>query len=157
MFPMRRMGAAAVVLVTVAGVARADTGTIEQPILGGEDVPFGTWRDTAVILVGGLAQCSGILVGPTVVLTAGHCDDPALTEVIVGANDLSQVQRGERIGVVQRIPYPEWSTTYDVTALVLERASTIQQRKIATGWARVDIDDGTADARVGCSAINGDR
>ena len=156
MFPMRRMGAAAVVLVTVAGGAGADTGTIEQPILGGEDVPFGTWRDTAVILVGGLAQCSGILVGPTVVLTAGHCDDPALTEVIVGANDLSQVQRGERIAVEQRIPYPEWTTSYDVTALVLERASTIRPRAIATGWARIDIADGARVELVGFGAINRD-
>ena len=145
------------VAATVAAVATAHAdSTIQQPVMGGSAVPDGKWPDTAVVLIGGLAECTGVLVAPTVVLTAGHCDDPGLDEVIVGANDLSQVQEGERLGVVERIPYPDFVTTFDVTALVLERASRIEPRAIATGWARFDIVDGAPVELVGFGAIDRD-
>jgi uncharacterized protein (TIGR03382 family) len=144
-----------VVTLGIAAAAAADP-QIQQPVLGGDEVPEGRWRDTAAVLFGGQQGCSGVLVAPTVVLTAGHCNDTSLDAVLVGTNSLSQPGRGEQIAVTRRIEYPSSWTSFDVTALVLQRASAIEPRAIATGWARLDIVDGAAVQLVGYGAIDRD-
>jgi secreted trypsin-like serine protease len=152
------LGARLVVVaaITLAGSpAAADPGASTGPgVVGGSDVPEGEWRDTAGVIIDGIVNCTGVLIAPTVALTAGHCNDPQLTAILVGTNDLSQPQRGETIGVVERITYPDADETLDLTALVLERPSTVPPRAVATGWARVDIADGARVALVGFGAID---
>ena len=149
-----RITGCVLVAIGLAGGGIAAAGPDAQPVIGGTSVPEGSWRDAAAVLIGGQAACSGVLVAPTVALTAGHCNDPQLTEILVGTNDLSKPARGERLAVARRIQHPMYSTTYDITVLVLAAASTIEPRAIATGWARTDIQDGAPVELVGFGAID---
>lgn len=155
-----RSGAIAAVVITAAAGAAAPRRVAAAPgtapVLGGADVPEGTWRDAAGVVIDGFVDCSAVLVAPTIALTAGHCDDPALTSIIVGTNDLSHPERGETLVVAGRVPYPEFRDTFDVTALLLATPSTVPPRAIATGWAAADILDGAAVTLVGFGAIDRD-
>jgi MYXO-CTERM domain-containing protein len=135
------------------GIAAGNPGG-GAPVMGGGSVPEGSWRDTAAVLIGGQAACTGVLIAPTVALTAGHCNDSQLTAILVGTNDLSQPARGERLTVSRRIQHPNYSATFDITVLELATASTVEPRAIATGWARADIRDGAFVQLVGFGAIN---
>lgn len=150
----------AFLLASVAPAALASpagdvaTPTEQQPdIVGGAQVPDGKWLDAAGIIDdSGEPICTGVLVAPTVVLTAGHCAG-GIRSVILGTNDFTQ--GGEQINVVQEIPYPNWQNSYDVTALVLEHPSTIEPRMIASGCIRDNyIVNGADVAIVGYGAID---
>ena len=123
------------------------------PVIGGTDVPSGEWRDVAAVLFGGQQGCTGVLIAPTVVLTASHCLDQDLDAVLIGTNSLARPSAGERIAVVQQLDGPG---AYDVALLVLERASTMPVRKLATGWVQSQIVDGAVVAFVGYGAIDRD-
>lgn len=123
------------------------------PILGGTDVPAGTWRDTAAVLYGGRQGCSGVLVAPTVVLTADHCLDPDPDEVLLGAHTLRRPGDGERIAVIATHHAPG---VYDLAALVLARPSKIAPRRLATGWVADDVVDGAPVTMVGFGAVDRD-
>ncbi len=45
-------------------------------IVGGTDVPAGQFRFVANIAIAGAASCTGTLIAPTWVMTAGHCGTP---------------------------------------------------------------------------------
>src|ERR1700689_3606113 len=84
---MRAVIAAAAMLLAVwQPGAAALGGNLDAPVIGGSDAPQGMWPATAAILYGSASdpgpansdplhsfECSGVLVAPTVVLTAGHC------------------------------------------------------------------------------------
>ncbi len=130
------------------------TPTEQSPdIVGGAQVPDGKWLDAAGIIDdSGEPICTGVLVAPTVVLTAGHCAG-GIRSVILGTNDFTQ--GGEQINVVQEIPYPNWQNSHDITALVLEHPSTIEPRLIASGCIRDNyIANGADVAIVGYGAID---
>ncbi|MCA9676156.1 MAG: trypsin-like serine protease, partial [Myxococcales bacterium] len=126
------------------------------PVLGGSDAPAGKWPDVAAVLFGGYQECTGTLIAPTLVLTAGHCADSTLNQVLIGTSSLARPSEGETINVVQQFPYPNWANTFDLTILVLEHASTLPPRVIASGWARHDIVDGATAALVGYGAVDRD-
>src|SRR5881392_979266 len=109
------------------------------PVVGGSQVPAGEWPD-AVAVLGTSGTCSGTLVAPDVVLTAGHCATIEPTHVVVGAT--SYTQGGARVAVVRAVAYPDWQTSYDVAAIVLAAPiADIAPRALATsctfdGFAR---------------------
>lgn len=134
----------------------------ERPVIGGTNVPAGKWPDAAAILYtlnGSEGQeCSGTLVAPTVVLTAGHCD-PAVTtgigvlsHVVLGTNSLATP--GEMLGVAKVESYPNSQSSIDITVIVLDQPSKVHPRPIATGWARLDIQNGAKVEFVGYGAID---
>ena len=100
------------------------------PVVGGTTVPEGAWPDAVAVLAQS-AACTGTLIAPDVVLTAGHCIEVAPVEVIVAATDYAQ-PGGEVIRVKSATAYPNWRDTYDVGVLVLERASATPPRAIAS-------------------------
>jgi secreted trypsin-like serine protease len=133
-----------------------ETETDESAILGGTNAAAGDWPDVAAVLFDGQQVCTGTLIAPNVVLTAGHCNDPALTSVLIGTSSLARPSEGETIEVVKRVEFPSSQSTEDVTVLVLKRASRFAPRAIATGWARSDIKNAARVEIVGYGAIDRD-
>lgn len=130
--------------------------------MGGSDAPAGKWPDVAAVNFAGQQGCTGTLIAPTVVLTAGHCNDPELDSVLVGTASLARAQDGELVEVARRIPYESTPgagdsfETMDLTVLVLARASTFAPRAVATGWAKFDIKNGAEVTIAGYGGTNAD-
>jgi MYXO-CTERM domain-containing protein len=103
-------------------------------------------------LFGGQQGCTGILIAPSVVMTAAHCIDSTLDKVLIGTNSLAKPSLGEMINVQQRLAYPQGK--YDVGIVLLSQPSTITPRLLATGWAQSDIVDGGRVEFVGYGAID---
>src|SRR5262249_54554114 len=107
-------------------------------VVGGTAVPPGTWPD-AVAVLAPTAACTGTLIAPDLVLTAGHCIETHPELVVVDTIDYAQ-PGGEVIAVSAAYAYPQWESNYDVGVLVLERAAKTKPRPIAAAC--------TADALV---------
>lgn len=71
--------------------------------------------------------CSGTLIAPNVVVTAGHCT--GVRQVFLKGNNVDIPPDGEKIAVVGDFDHP----TADLRVLVLERNSTVTPRHIAQG------------------------
>ncbi len=121
-------------------------------VVGGMDAPLGKWPDAAAILFGGQQQCTGTLIAPTVVITAGHCNSADLDQILVGTNNYSRPADGggEKINVSRRIVLQQ----NDITVLVLEKPSVFPPRPLATGWAKLDVKNGAPVAIVGYGATD---
>ena len=126
------------------------------PIIGGTNAPAGKWPDVAAVYIDNTQECTGTLIAPNVVITAGHCNDPAghINKVLIGTSSLAKPSEGEIILVTQTFEYPNSQTSFDVTALVLAKNSTRAPRPIASGWASLDIKNGASVAIVGFGAID---
>lgn len=159
------MRAVPVVLVSSLAAAGCDATLVEStasaPVIGGADAAAGKWPDVAAVLFpidGEVALCTGTLVAPTVVLTAGHCYDrtsaPLPDNVLIGTASLSRPGDGEIIPIAHGYLYPSAGTTEDLAVLVLARPSTRPPRHIVDGWARADLVNGAAISLVGFGAID---
>lgn len=69
----------AVALVGTAGLsadaAAETTGTLEQPIIGGESTKQGDYPATGALVRGSSYRCTATLIAPDVAITAAHCLD----------------------------------------------------------------------------------
>ncbi len=80
----------------------------------------------------GQGSCTGTLIAPAVVLTAGHCEAAQMTEVIANTTDYNGAG-GVRSTIKRITAYPNWETSYDVAVLVLNTPITgVTPRKIGT-------------------------
>jgi endonuclease G len=138
--------------------ATAAPGGVE--VIGGSAAAAGTWPDVAGVLYpdqgSDEALCSGTLIAPSIVITAGHCytDNFVPDNVLIGTNSLAHPEQGETIAVRTGLVAPNPETNEDVTALILAQPSTRTPRALATGWAAVDIQNGAKVELVGYGAIN---
>ena len=87
------------------------------PVIGGTAVPAGKWPD-AVAVVGAQGSCTGTLVAPDIVITAGHCADAGLTQVIANTTNYNNAG-GVRSQIASITAYPNWETTYDIAVIKL--------------------------------------
>jgi hypothetical protein len=116
-------------------------------IVGGHDAAPGAYPSVAEITFGSSFLCTGTLIAPNFVLTAGHCGSvtgaaigtpagwPApLIDVRIGSNKSGQ---GEKVPVSRVIVEPDYLATsgYDITLLALAANSTKAPTKVA-GAAR---------------------
>ena len=92
-------------------------------------------------------MCSGTLIAPDVVLTAGHCIETHPVEVIVGSVELAK-PGGEVIKVKSATAYPSWQQAYDVGVLVLERPASVKPRAIASACSVKEHLKSGSDVRV---------
>ena len=107
----------------------AEGGT--SAIVGGDAVPPGRWPDT-VAVIGTSGTCTGTLIAPDIVLTAGHCAGIKPTHIIANTTDYA-LAGGIRINVAKTTPYPNWQATYDVSVIELVAPVTgVDPRKLGT-------------------------
>jgi secreted trypsin-like serine protease len=155
---MRRALVPALALVAALLAAPAAAGPASRDpasVVGGRSAPAGKWPDVAAVFVRGRHECTGTLIAPTVVITAGHCKSAGLDSVLVGASNLAR-RDGEEIRVIEQIEYPESWSNFDVALLILEKPASAAPRALATGWARADIVDAAAVQVVGFGATDRD-
>jgi len=171
---MLRSFVLSLLLVPAAAVAGP-----EAPVIGGSNAPQGMWPATAAILYGSASdpsaangdpatsfECSGVLVAPTVVLTAGHCVPGVegsgadyigdLTGALIGAASLDDASAGDLITLqnsdIQE--YPNSQTSIDIGIIKLPTASKLTPAAIADGWAKFDITNGAKVEFVGFGSID---
>jgi secreted trypsin-like serine protease len=98
-------------------------------VVGGTPAKPGAWGD-AVAVLSPTAACTGTLITPDVVLTAGHCIDTGPTLAIIDTVDYGQ-PGGEPIKVKRSLAYPDWEHAYDVGIVVLDHPAAAKPRAIA--------------------------
>src|SRR5262245_38760306 len=97
------------------------------PVVGGAPAPEGRWPDLVAVYAHGSVHCTGVLIAPDLVLTAGHCGlDNGGVEV--GGLTLGD---GERIRVVGTRAHPDPFTTFDAELLVLDHPAQAPPRILA--------------------------
>ncbi len=104
----------------------------ESAVIGGTAAPAGKWPD-AVAVLGQNGSCTGTLIAPDVVLTAGHCVDGNPTTVIANTTNYNGTG-GIRASIKKITAYPNWENTFDVAVIVLQQPITgVTPRPIGTG------------------------
>ena len=106
------------------------TALADDRIVGGSQVPRGRWPDVVAVMLRDGA-CTGVLVAPDVVLTAGHCIAGGPYEVLVDTIDYGR-PGGERIRVAWARAYPNWEQRYDVGVLMLDQPATFAKPRVVT-------------------------
>jgi MYXO-CTERM domain-containing protein len=120
------------------------------PVVGGAPVTAGEFPDV-VLVAGWTGVCSGVVVAPNLVLTAGHCSEIDPQGVLVGSVDYS-VPDGRWIAIEKLVAYPDWQHSFDVAVIVLAEAVTgVAPRAIGDGCA---IRDGNELRVVGFGLVD---
>jgi secreted trypsin-like serine protease len=129
-------------------------------VVGGNDASPGEYPSVAEITFGPFL-CTGTLITPNWVLTAGHCSNitagtvaspaswpPQLISVRVGGVTQSD---GERLGVSRVVMHPDYLLTsgYDISLLQLSSNSTMAPTQVAGAGERSIWTAGTLETIVG--------
>jgi secreted trypsin-like serine protease len=130
--------------IAAACAALALTAPSSFAIVGGHDAAAGAYPSVAEVHLGKSFLCTGTLISPTTVVTAGHCGSltgatgygspaawpPALIDVYLGSNKAGQ---GTLAPVSQVIVEPDYLATsgYDITLLKLASPAAQAPTKVA--------------------------
>jgi hypothetical protein len=125
---------------------------LAAPVVGGGPAAEGTWPGVvALYSLGETLACSGVLIAPDLVLTAGHCGF-SIEEVELGSTELGL---GERIAVTNSLVHPDYFTTLDAALLQLERPAKIAPVALALDCISEDwLTNGAPVAIVGYGATD---
>jgi len=117
-------------------------------VIGGQPVEPGEWPD-AVAVLSRDAACTGTLITPDIVLTAGHCIDDDPVVALVGTVDFGR-PGGEAIRIRAAVAYPDWEHGYDVGIVVLDHPAAAPSRAVAAPCtAREELVEGALVHLVG--------
>src|SRR4051795_2648940 len=155
--PMRRLLLAPVLAVSALALAAAPS----PAIVGGHDAAAGAYPSIAEVHLGKSFLCTGTLIAPTWVLTAGHCGSitgaavatpaswPApLVDVYLGSHRAGQ---GALAPVDRAVVEPSYlaTTGYDVTLLHLASPASQAPTKVAGASETAAWAAGTTETIVG--------
>jgi secreted trypsin-like serine protease len=106
-------------------------------IVGGKHADPAEWPYAVAIFRKGHLHCSGSVIGPTKILTAGHCVDGfnlANFQVITGRPNLRNQSVGQVIGVSSGRVHPDFEQTglHDVAVLNLAQPTSAPPIALAT-------------------------
>lgn len=144
-----RFALAAALLVCACGEAASEGSSTEQDIVGG----VVDEEDPAVVAINiestGLAVCSGTLIAPDVVLTAGHCPETGIW-VRRGTN-VHSLGWFDHLGVKETARHPQYSgegKAYDVALFRLkDRVKDVAPVKLIDPSAALAASDVGGDVR----------
>ncbi|MEZ4318963.1 MAG: trypsin-like serine protease [Myxococcota bacterium] len=128
-------------------------------VVGGEPAQQGEWDDAVgVVFDSSYVGCTGTLIAPDVVLTAGHCAG-GISHVVIGTkNWLSNA--GEWIAVEYTSVHPSYNSAgagYDIAVLKLRQESSYPPRVIANDCViDEDLYNGASVTIVGFGNTNQD-
>jgi secreted trypsin-like serine protease len=146
-------------LVAATCAALALTAAPSMAIVGGSDAAPGEFPSVTEVVIAKGFLCTGTLIAPDTVLTAGHCSSitggagvaspaaypPQLIDVYVGSTKPGQ---GEKVPVSQVVMQPSYllNPGYDISLLRLSRNSTKPATKVigaggASAWAPGTLED----------------
>jgi hypothetical protein len=97
---------------------------VADGVVGGDPAAPGAWPDAVAILYGGAPGCTGTVVAPDAVLTAGHCGPEASSVVVAGRDE---------IAVETAIVRPDPLGDLDVAVLLLARPAAVPVRGLVRG------------------------
>jgi len=162
MMPLRRLSIAIATTSASLGLAAAPS----HAIVGGHDAAAGAYPSIVEVNLAKSFLCTGTLVAPDWVLTAGHCGSITgsavatpiafpgpLIDVYIGSNKSGQ---GESVPVLEAIIPPDYLATqgHDITLLHLARASTKTPTKVAGAGETSAWAPGTVETIVGWGATS---
>jgi trypsin len=123
--------------LATAGATLACTAAPSMAVVGGSDAAPGEFPSVSEVIIAKGFLCTGTLIAPDTVLTAGHCSSitggagiaspaaypPQAIDVYIGSNKPGQ---GEKVPVSKVTAHPNYllSDGYDISILKLSRAST---------------------------------
>jgi secreted trypsin-like serine protease len=139
---LRGLATALLVLLAVPASAAA-----RPSVVGGSAAPPGSWPYAALVVADlgtdGTGLCTGVVIAPTAVLTAGHCalDDqgnplaPRLLTVVTGRLQWNDETAGQALGVAQVAVDPGYDGATgksDVAVLQLAEPTAAPPIRLAT-------------------------
>src|SRR5215210_205872 len=127
----------ACVLALVATPAATAAPRAHSSIVGGAPADPAQWPSTVAIFRKGRMHCTGTVILPTRVLTAGHCVEGfnlANFQVIAGRPDLRNTAAGQTIPVASGRVHPDFVQTglHDVAVLDLAQPANVPSMPLAT-------------------------
>jgi secreted trypsin-like serine protease len=130
-------GAALAFAAAPAPAPAAAAPVAHSSVVGGAPADPAHWPYAVAIFRKGHLHCGGAVIGPTRVLTAGHCVDGfnlANFQVITGRPDLRNAAAGQAIPVASGRVHPDFEQTglHDVAVLNLAQPTTAPAIAVAT-------------------------
>ena len=120
---------------------RRDAAVRDNPahIFGGLPAKTADFPDCVAVL-GADCICTGTLIGPNVVITAGHCDEGNCVDTVIVGNDINQPGRTVKVKKsIRNAGFNGNTLTDDLTLLILEESiDNVKPRPIAQG---AEVDD----------------